>query len=539
MRTAFRTSLVAIGLWAVAAPLHSYPVAESLPLDKLVEEADAVFKGTVLSSEPIDAEPFKPIPGFAAFATTIRVVSSIKGDTPAGEVVFQHYGTGEADSPRSPGYAPQYYDLERGRPYIVFAKKTDQPAVYRQIWQDHRMKADQGVVLAANDRPIADGRSPKEIIGKELESLLKSRSQEDIVYAIRQLDEMSGGGFGAVEDFDRAWAMDKIHPLFGHRDDAIVRAALATFNLKSPLMDEGNAPHWLLAMGKGILPGLSVWDAPQRNAIAARYWRELAALVDGTGAVDLRAMAVKALGLAGEPALREHVVRWSQAQEPPIRQAAVMLLFDFPGEETSHLLAERARDPAFEVRSGVARAVGFGQFRDLIPLLDGLLGDGNEEVRTAAALSLLSFETSEVAQCLERHINDPDFKSVFVNALARVNPEPYIESLAEVVEQRSEPKRFWGGRIPHADSWDILFAYVQRLPPVELQSSEITRALDALDRAQFYGSSEPRDLYAFYLKRHLPQRAADFRRHCRESVSFDMEYFFKTVDGTPGGSTPE
>jgi hypothetical protein len=77
-----------------------------------------------------------------------------------------------------------------GEILYVFAKKTDQPAVYRQLWQSHRMKEDQGLVLAANDRPVAPGRSLKDIIGDELENLLQSKSEEDIKYAIRQFDEM-------------------------------------------------------------------------------------------------------------------------------------------------------------------------------------------------------------------------------------------------------------------------------------------------------------------------------------------------------------
>lgn len=552
MRKMLRCMVIAAGFLAAAIFCHAYPVGRSLPLDKLQKEADVVFKGTVVSSAETK-DPWFTVPNYPVLSSEIRVISIIKGDAPSGKAVFLHYGRQPKDLPGMTGDrsvrvvylgpAPQLYDLKNGRTYILFAKRTDKPDVYRQLWLNAKMKQDQGAVLAADEQPIPQGQPLKDILWRELEGLLKGSNLEDVPYAIRQLDEMSEGqgvpdGSRGLDDYDRGRVMESVRPYLFHQNAGIVKAALAAFAEDSPYANERyGAPAWLVAVGKGTIRGYSGWSKPRNNSSARAHWKDLAALGDGKGNKDLRATAVLSLGRAGEPAIFPHVVRWTQDPEPVIRKAAAILLSDFPSDETFQFLTQLAKDPAPEVRLGVARAVGFGQLEKVIPLLEALLKDEDSQVSTAAALSLVSFDTAKVERILKANMENPDFKSVFVNALAESNPDPYLDSLAEIIEKRLQPNRFWGGRIPCASSWDILFKYMQSRSADDLKSDKLSRYLDALERMQGYGSSEPRDLYALYLQRGLTDRAGKFREECRKSFTYDIEYFFKMVDKDPRGYT--
>ena len=48
-----------------------------------------------------------------------------------------------------------------------------------------------------------------------------------------------------------------------------------------------------------------------------------------------------------------------------------------------------------------------------------------------------------------------------------------------------------------------------------------------------YSSSEPRDIYAFYLQRGMTERAQKYREAAKKSVSYDLDYFFKQAEQNP------
>ncbi|HEY2979951.1 MAG TPA: hypothetical protein VGJ22_02115, partial [Anaerolineales bacterium] len=156
------------------------------------------------------------------------------------------------------------------------------------------------------------------------------------------------------------------------------------------------------------------------------------------------------------------------------------------------------------------------------------------EVRTAAARSLLSFDLKKSSEYLRAKSNDPDFKSVFINALAEENPKPYLDSLCEIIEKQLQPENFWGGTIPSFASWHILFKYLEGQTEEILKSGQLDRYLDGLESGPIYFSSEPRDLYEFYVKNRMTGRARRFREHINKSAAFDMEYYFKQVDAQYG-----
>lgn len=509
---------------------QAYPVGPALEFGKIVEEADVIVKAIAVSSNPIEDEWFKNYQGYVTFGTEMAVVSVIKGGPLAGKIVFHHYGY-DPDYKGGYAFAPQLYDFKPGRPYIVFAKKTDRQGVLRQLWNNHNNKADQGAFLAADKKAVDTNQPVKQIVWNELNKLLKSAASDDVVYAIRQLDEMSNlHSWHNLQDFDREKVLEVIAPLLASADEKIATRAIQAVAQASPYRSDNETVFWLASVGKGTFHGIGKRDASVKNTEGRRYWKELAAVADGDAPLSVRALAIRALGRTGESGVFEAACRWTGDPDPLIRKSAAILLADFPGPKTLQILEGLSRDKAFGVRVGVARAIGFGQFAELLPVLEGLLKDDVADVRTAAALSLKSFGPVEAGEILKANRNHPDFRSVYVNTLAEKNPKPYLEDLAEIIEKRLEPPNFWGGRIPYVLSWDILFKYLGGQNADTVRSGKFDKYLDALEGAKFHGSSEPRDLYKFYVTRGMAERARKFRAKCNETVSFNMEIYFERVD---------
>lgn len=122
---------------------------------------------------------------------------------------------------------------------------------------------------------------------------------------------------------------------------------------------------------------------------------------------------------------------------------------------------------------------------------------------------------------------------MFLIALARENPAVYLDALAKAVELKPQPANWWGGQIPAFTAWEILFKYLQAQPPETLKSGKLDRYLDALEKVGNYSSSEPRDVYPFYLQRGMTDRAKTYREAARKAASYDLDYFFKQVDENP------
>ena len=99
--------------------------------------------------------------------------------------------------------------------------------------------------------------------------------------------------------------------------------------------------------------------------------------------------------------------------------------------------------------------------------------------------------------------------------------------------EKTEPKNFWGGQIPAFTAWGILFRHLQVQPVDEVRSGKFDRYLDAIEKVGNYSSSEPRDIYAFYVQRGMTERAKNFRQEAKKAVSYDLDYYFKKVDKNP------
>ncbi len=509
---------------------HTYLVGPSFKLEKLESESDVIFKAQVVSINPLKNSWFEEYCGFDASATEMQIISVIKGEIPEKKGVFQHYREAQGDQ-CGRMFSPQSYNFQIGRSYLVFAKKTDQQAIFRQLWKNHKSKEDQGVFWTADDQLIVKNISINEIVWEEFIKLLNSKDTKNVVYAIGQLDLMSRNvGWDKLDDFDRNRVMAAMHHFVFSDKDEVATAAIKALGWYSPYLDDQNAQAWLAHIGGRKAQGIGPWDRGDVNEIGQKYWNELVSVADGTGSIEKRTLAIRSLGLIKKSEIFEHLQKWINDPEPIIRQAAVILLSDYPGPATSAILKQLSKDKDSNVKYAVARVIGLGQMDESIYLLDPLIKDEDINVGVAAVESVLSLAPSKVDDLLKKYKDDPDLRPLFVNALAQVNAEPYRDELAEIINKKSESKYFRGGTIPAFLSWKILFKNIQDQDKKKIQSGALDKYLDALENTGQHSSSEPRDLYAFYIHEELTERAKAFREKCKSTFSFDMEYFFKMVD---------
>ncbi|WP_254512590.1 HEAT repeat domain-containing protein [Anatilimnocola floriformis] len=444
-------------------------------------------------------------------------------------------------------YQPQYYQFTPGRTYLVFAKKTDKAGVFRQLWKNHRDQEDQGVLLAANNDSRA-GTPLKEIIWQELSGLLKSARPQDVAYALSHLDALSGGDYRKMQDIDRKLVLGEVitliqspDPLIQGPDPAIARQAIEVLGSHNPYMSNDYSPGWLATVGKGHIPGYSTWDKEHVNLGGKLYWKELTRFVNSDAEPELRVRAAQALGRTQVEELLPFAEGLTRNSDARLRRVGAILLADYPDKANTNLIKGLTTDRDPIARRGAAEAIGFGQFTHLVPDLGTLVNDKNPEVACAAALSLLSFSLEHSEKTLLANRRHSEYQCLFINALAHGDTKPYLDDLCRVIRENPQPDRWWGGFMPWADSWQLLFRYVQQRPAEDLKLGKFDAILDALEfpakagerGPHYYSSSEPRDLYALYLQRGVDKRAKEFRAACKRKLTYDIDYYFNMVDGNP------
>jgi hypothetical protein len=510
-----------------ASPAHGSAVAPAVGLEELAKQADLVCKATVVSERVVEDPWFDKMPGFETREAELRVVTIVKG-TKQQVVRFRHYAP-----VKNPGvglsYSPQNYELVVGNSYIVFAKQAG--TTYRQWSKDHTVKPDEGALRVADASP-RPAKTATELVWAELTAMLASTTGDDVVEAIAQLDAMSGGGMSKLKDFDRRTTLDAIRPRIAHNTPTVAAAAMRAFGNDSPYLDDDQADFWFAGFGHGYIAGLTgrkVTATPQ----AATAVKELLAVANSKAPPESRALAIRVLARTrAAPAAK--VSAWANDPDPNVRRAAMLASAELPDRSA---ISTGASDRDAGVRRTAALAIGFTQDPKLIATLDTLLKDSSSKARAAAALSLLSFPLDQSRAVMAANLKS-DFRPLFVNALARVDPQPYLAILGEVIEKRLVPNDWWGGAIPAGDSWSILFGYVRARPASELSAGKFDASLDALERMEWFSSSEPRDLYALYLRRGLTARAKRFRTATKKALSYDIDYYFDMADKDPSAYVP-
>src|SRR5687767_16033824 len=98
------------------------------------------------------------------------------------------------------------------------------------------------------------------------------------------------------------------------------------------------------------------------------------------------------MGLCRDARVAGRLAEWSKDSSAEVRGAAAVLWADYPGEPARRELTRLAGDKDAGVRRAVAAAVGYLQSAELLPLLEGFLRDGDERLRAAGAMSVVSFD---------------------------------------------------------------------------------------------------------------------------------------------------
>ena len=453
------------------------------------------------------------------------------------DVRFRHYDE-KAAGLGFGSYNPQFYHFEPGKTYIIFADKTATGA--RQTRPDHTTKNDSGVLRCRDEKPVT-AKTLTRIYWAELIALRDSPVADDVVYAIRQLDEMSESPgrreYGDAKDFSRIEVLAAVRGLITRPETEIAQAAIRLIGDGSPYLSDDLAPYWLGTIGVET-PGLSQFEPGIRNVGGALAWRELVAVANSNVAPETRALAIRATGLVKAWQLHQRFMdAWLKSTETPVRAAAVMLLSDFarPCDYTTGQFAGFAADPAPEVRKCAAYAIGFMQNPDIVPVLSKLIKDEDKAVRRAAMESLRSFrpEIPAVTVAMKQELTNIEFQPLPLLSLSQGNPGEHLEELAKAIEGKTEPTNHPFGEIPAFTAWKLLFKHLRAQPATEIQSGKWDRYLDAMENVGQYSSSEPRDIYAFYLQRQMPERAAKYRAKAKKSVTYDLDYFFDMVDKNP------
>ncbi len=526
--------IVGVVAMVIAFSAKAYFVGPPKSLDEMATMADLVVKATAISNVETNIPSFEIIQGFISCETKFRIISIFKGETSTNTIIFQHYAEGNTGMEM---FMPQHYEFIPNRSYILFAKRTNATNTFIQLWKYYTAIEDEGVFLAPDNAPLK-ANSVHEACWKDLLAMEAGTNSDDIIYALHKLDQMSAGNnafwwFGGLTNFSRIDVIELVRPLLKAQEDKkVLKAAIEVAGSRNPYIWD-QPENWLATAGKGHLPGFGALNPNLDNSSARLVWRELTAIADSHVSPDIRALAIRALGRAQISELTPSLYQWAKDSEPPVRGAALTLLSDISTQTSRQLIQQACQDNSPDVRKDAALAIGFGQIFPLLPKLGTLLNDSSPQVREFAAMSLLSFPISENKDLLCRNMDDTEYSCLFVNALALADPASYITNLQEIIVKNSEPTNWWGGLLPAADSWNILFKYVQSLPHWELQNGKFDSSLDALEKLQWFGSSEPRDLYALYVQRGLANRAQAFRKKCRQTFGYDIDYYFNMVDQSP------
>jgi len=533
---------VLLGLFALAEiSSPAYMVRGAADLGELQKTADVVFKGTVVSDGPA------PGPHSDLHRTKFKVISVLKGTLTGDSTTFDHADNLPQSAMFGMGPPPTHYHFDTGRTYLVFAKTSGTPGVLKPLWDNPTTLDGQGVILCADDKPVAAAQI-KDEIWAQLTGLLKPGNDADNLYAIHQLDNLSGWGdtgknafhFQSTNDLDRKPVVDAIHAFVASPDAKMAQAAIEAVGSHNPYMTQERAQFWLATIGSGEIDGLSKMDAKMGNLGGELYSSDLLAVAGKAPDDATRALAIRALGLVRKPEVGQHLMKFLSDPSPAVRAAAMVVLADYPGLATSPQLSRMGVDPDQNVRIAVAQCIGFGQNKAGLELLSRMLTDPALDVRKAAAQSLLSFSAKDPAVAAIFKANlQTDFAPVFVNALAKVDAAPYRDELLHQVETYSpyngSPDWWWGGEVPAGEARTLLFKSLRTVPGDQLKSGKFDRYLDAIEKGALgnFGMGYPLEVYAFEIRHGLTTRAEAFRAAALKAQPFQQAVSYDQARSDP------
>ena len=526
---------------ATGLPIRSNASSAKQPqgLDKMVDQADLVFKGRVISSQ---AESNAYFPDWGnPHASKFSLITVLKGTVHTNELIFWHithgpYGWGG-------GAMPSWYQLEEGQSYLVFARNLDKvdydfPAPpdaisrtneCRQLYRD-------GVLRTLDAQPIANFTITN-AVWYELNRLLKDTNPSNQLYAIEVLDGMSRVGWWsehgwAPGDFlNRNQVLRAFLPLVTSTNENIACRAIDCFATTSN--DATNLETFA--------------DTLIKAANESPFSTCRLAAINSLSGIDGEMVSNSLLQLLKNP-------------DENVRVGAVRLLPRFPNEFAEQALRERASDESANVRSVVADVIGDGKYERVLPALVKLFADpvGKDplikpmtieflkagqrwdnigDVHTSAGLALVKFAPDQVSDILKSNLDDAGFHINFVAKLAQKDADPWLPELVSILETRrayvddflksswDDPRRFSD---PQADRiligsytkcWEDIRQYLLKRSPEDLANGKYDHYMDVLEKMvrPYQGCpgcsiQEARWLYQLYWEKKLSKRVAELRR---------------------------
>jgi hypothetical protein len=152
--------------------------------DDLEKHGGLIFKGTALSSQPVQDPSLPTERGLDAVETRFQVVSMVKGKIEGTTIRFHHY---EAPPGPFPGvWSPQTFTFQTGRTYLV-ATGPEEGKDGAVQFQTH-LSFGTDVLLCVDAHPVS-GSKLKDMTWNELLNLLQDHDSKDAIYAIDRLKE--------------------------------------------------------------------------------------------------------------------------------------------------------------------------------------------------------------------------------------------------------------------------------------------------------------------------------------------------------------
>jgi hypothetical protein len=249
-----------------------------------------------------------------------------------------------------------------------------------------------------------------------------------------------------------------------------------------------------------------------------------------------------------------------ESPDAEMRANAVGLLASYPGDFSDQALRERATDVSFSVRATVADVIGDGKRTSLLPELyklfsnpaglkqplpyladdeiqNGYHNNVSGNIHISAGFALLNFEVNQVSNILVAHLDDPNFRFLFLCKLAENNTKPWLDDMTAMMEAR-ERKQILAGGIPaqpflyqgtsYQKCWDIIYGYLDSMPEADFADGNMDRYLNMLENAGAPDSQGPAKLYELYRKKGLEKRAVGYRKKWENS--YDLRYYFAQTD---------
>ncbi|MDB6063938.1 MAG: repeat-containing protein [Pedosphaera sp.] len=478
-------------------------------------------------------------------------------------VIFQH--NTEGPHAWGGGTPPSHFVLVPGQSYLIFAEKTGEPGVFRQV-SGMPAREDEGVTHTVDDRRLA-GLSIKDAHWVELNRLLESKNSTNLVYAIQKLNgmcERCGIRVAHTDDFSREAVLKALHGCLTATNEKVALAAIECFQVGGIITENWDDQGFI-----------SAYRIPAESNCVAQllpHADTLIRIASSAPSVARRGAAVAAFSDTKLEVVKQALPKWLEDLSEAVRMQAVLLLPDYPGDFSEGHLRKHAGDRSAQVRATVAEAIGNGKIEHLLPTLEGLLldpvgraqplppltieelQDGGRsdvpgDVHTSAGYALLKFDIEQVSNIIKANLNDVAFRPNYLCKLAEKDAGPWLEDLAEVMEARRariEKRATHNGIVDVVEMnnlltlaglpyrcWRIVYDHLKALPNAEFADGKMDRYLNDLEQAGESGSSEPEMLYELFRMKGLNERAKRFRIKKEKSLEvYRIGAFFDKIDAT-------